>query len=322
MKSIYSKYSKIQITIGLSVFFGAAAALMLEIATSRMIAPVVGMSTYTWSTIIAVVLSGLSIGNWWGGRLADKEDISQTGPTYVCLAFMSASLSAILSLPMSSNLPSFPEGGLAVLMIVISIVFLPALAIGLSSPLLMRLALLAAASEQGRIIGRLYGLGALGSIVGTLASGYLFIPWVGTFKTVLFIAILLLFLALFNAIVFRRHIKIAIIATTAVGISILFTTLTGGFASKCTEESQYYCISVTDIDHSEYSGRAMTIDRLIHGANSPTATAPYYYYYIRAIDELVSLRFGRHTPLKAFFVGGGAYTPCPAAGWLAVLAAI
>ena len=32
-----------------------------------MIAPYVGMSLYTWTAIIAVVLGGLSVGHWIGG---------------------------------------------------------------------------------------------------------------------------------------------------------------------------------------------------------------------------------------------------------------
>ncbi len=36
----------------------------------RLIAPYVGMSLYTWTAIIAVVLAGLSAGHWIGGLLA------------------------------------------------------------------------------------------------------------------------------------------------------------------------------------------------------------------------------------------------------------
>ncbi len=48
----------------------SAASLVVEIVAGRMLAPHVGMSLYTWTAVIAVVLAGFSAGHWWGGRLA------------------------------------------------------------------------------------------------------------------------------------------------------------------------------------------------------------------------------------------------------------
>ena len=48
---------------------GAAgfAALALEIAAGRLMAPLVGVSLYTWTGVIGVVLAGLAAGNALGG---------------------------------------------------------------------------------------------------------------------------------------------------------------------------------------------------------------------------------------------------------------
>jgi hypothetical protein len=50
----------------------SAASLVVEIVAGRMLAPYVGMSLYTWTSVIAVVLAGFSVGHWWGGRLAER----------------------------------------------------------------------------------------------------------------------------------------------------------------------------------------------------------------------------------------------------------
>ena len=50
----------------------SAASLVVEIVAGRMLAPHVGMSLYTWTAVIAIVLAGFSAGHWWGGRLAEK----------------------------------------------------------------------------------------------------------------------------------------------------------------------------------------------------------------------------------------------------------
>jgi len=51
----------------------SSSSLVVEIVAGRMIAPYVGMSLYTWTSIIAVVLAGFSVGHWWGGRIAGRE---------------------------------------------------------------------------------------------------------------------------------------------------------------------------------------------------------------------------------------------------------
>ena len=53
-------------TVGLST-------LGAEIAATRLLAPFFGTSTVIWANTIAVVLLELSLGYWWGGRLADRR---------------------------------------------------------------------------------------------------------------------------------------------------------------------------------------------------------------------------------------------------------
>ena len=50
----------------------SAASMALEIVAGRALAPYVGMSLYSWTIIIAVVLAGLSLGHWLGGVAADR----------------------------------------------------------------------------------------------------------------------------------------------------------------------------------------------------------------------------------------------------------
>ena len=56
------------LVVGLS----AACGLIVEIVAGRMIAPYLGMSLYTWTAIISVVLAGFSLGHWVGGLLAER----------------------------------------------------------------------------------------------------------------------------------------------------------------------------------------------------------------------------------------------------------
>ena len=77
----------------------SASSLVVEIVAGRMIAPYVGMSLYTWTAIIAVVLAGFSVGHWWGGRIAAHDSqnaLRKTAWTMVAAALTTAAASLML----------------------------------------------------------------------------------------------------------------------------------------------------------------------------------------------------------------------------------
>ena len=66
--------------------------MIIEIVAGRLLAPTIGVSLYTWTSIIGVVLAGISIGNYLGGRVADRFP-SQTTLGLILLAGGVSSLS-------------------------------------------------------------------------------------------------------------------------------------------------------------------------------------------------------------------------------------
>lgn len=54
------------------VFLASFCGMSLELTASRLLAPVVGWSLYTWTGIIGVMLAGTACGNYLGGVLADR----------------------------------------------------------------------------------------------------------------------------------------------------------------------------------------------------------------------------------------------------------
>ena len=156
---------------GATVFVTAACALILEIVAGRLLAPYVGMSLYTWTAIIAVVLAGLSVGHWIGGFLAGPNVDAALGCRRVAAALVLSGASAASSLVLLRSL-SGPvlRSGLdtisAITLLTGLVFFLPSLFVGVVSPILTKLAVDAAPGAHGRVIGRMYALGAVGSIAG------------------------------------------------------------------------------------------------------------------------------------------------------------
>ncbi|MFZ0013326.1 MAG: fused MFS/spermidine synthase, partial [Acidimicrobiia bacterium] len=56
------------------VFFTSAAVLVIEILAARLLAPYLGVSLDVFTGIIGVILAGISVGAWLGGRAADRLD--------------------------------------------------------------------------------------------------------------------------------------------------------------------------------------------------------------------------------------------------------
>src|SRR5262245_23312011 len=55
----------------LTAFIASFCIMVLELVAGRVIARYLGSSLYTWTSVIGIVLAGITVGNLVGGRLAD-----------------------------------------------------------------------------------------------------------------------------------------------------------------------------------------------------------------------------------------------------------
>lgn len=294
----------------LAVFLTSALVMVLEIAAGRLLAPHVGVSLYTWTSIIGVVLAGLSLGSWLGGRLADAGAGPRTAGWVIALAgvFALASLGILTWLvpflrPHELTLVSFS------FVLMSGLFFIPATLLGVVTPLLTTLTL-AEDARAGHVVGRIHALGALGSILGTFITGYWLVQTVGTQAIVVGSGVALLIIAT-PFFLPRARLQWALMLALAAAATALSYSR-DGLASPCDEESSYFCIRIMDASQEAPFGQArgMVLDHLIHGMNHEQEPSMYISAYVQGMDELVLAHFGaeREKSLRYFFVGGGAYT--------------
>ena len=171
------------------------ASLGSEIAGARLLAPYFGTSTIIWANTIAVVLLSLSVGYWFGGRLADR-DPTLGGLCKLVLAaglllalvplaarpFLSAAASAFESVSAGGFL-----GSLGAVLVLLSV---PLMLLGAASPYAVRLTV-RTVEQSGRVTGRLYAISTIGSLAGVFLAALLLIPFAGTRMTFLVFALLL-----------------------------------------------------------------------------------------------------------------------------------
>ena len=291
--------------LGIAVAGASACSMALEIAAGRMIAPYVGMSLYSWTAVIAVVLAGLTLGHWIGGRLADAPGDAPRRMLGVALAL--AAVFSIATIPLLRAISGAAvTGGGPVwgAVVIAALVFgLPSLFAGTVAPLATFLALRGAGEGgEGRVLGRMFALGAGGAILGTLGGGLLLIPLLGSFLTV---AVIAGFYALLAVPFFLRS---RAARTLAIGGVAVLSAVAGWSAqalSPCERESGTFCLRADDLPDDT---RVLALDHLAHGVNDPDDPTRLVSPYLALIDRIAEARFGVEGPPEAFFLGGGAYT--------------
>jgi len=177
-----------------------AASLGSEIAGARLMAPWFGASTIVWANTIATVLVALSVGYWFGGRLADR-DPTLRGLSRVVLvgAVLLAAVPFVAGpfLRVSVQALDRVEAGAFVgsLVAVLVLLAVPVLVMGTVAPYAVRLCV-RSVGEAGEVAGRLYAVSTVGSLAGVFLSALLLIPVVGTRRTFLAFALALALVAL------------------------------------------------------------------------------------------------------------------------------
>ncbi|MGD8206647.1 MAG: fused MFS/spermidine synthase [Thiohalocapsa sp.] len=295
---------------GATVLVSSALLLVLEIVAGRLLAPYVGASLYTWTSIIGVILAGLSIGNWLGGLWADRGGSGRS----VGLVLAASGIYCILGLGLIDALGLAVQQRGTTLLVAsfvfsLALFFLPAALIGVVTPLLTTLAL-RLDPRAGHVVGRMHALAAIGSIAGTFAAGFWLVQTLGTRSVMLLSALLLLALAVPFLRTAHRGVQAAVLAA-----AVAATALAAGrdaLASRCDRESAYFCIRVVDQNELAPFGeaRGLVLDHLLHGINHRQLPEMLIAPYVHGIDELAYAHFGPayDAGLRWFFAGGGAYS--------------
>ena len=237
--------------LGLVVFVVGISTLGSEIAAARLLAPYFGASTIVWANTIGIVLVALSIGYWYGGRVADRDPTLSGLLKIVLLGAILLAIVPFVADPFLEvavdALDTVSAGAFAgSLLAVLALIAVPVLVLGMVAPYAIRLAV-ETVDQAGQIAGRLYAISTIGSLLGTFLSALLLIPLLGTRRTFLVMA---LALALVAVLGLRRRALIAIPALLLLLIALPVGTV------KATEDG----------------------DRVIHEADTE-------YQYARVVED-------------------------------------
>ena len=222
------------LAIGAAVFLSGAALLGVEIAASRVVAPYFGNSLFVWGALIGVVLTGLSLGYWVGGAVADRLP----APTLLFAVITLGGL-AVLAVPfvaepvLEAVVRWDPGPRLNPLVAAIALFGIPSVILAAVTPVAVRLRATTLA-HLGRTAGRLFSVSTAGSIVGTFATAFFLIPEFGTEQLFELAAATLFAAAAIVALLDRRVVAVAGALSLVVLAGYLTTTAETGAGTQLT----------------------------------------------------------------------------------------
>ncbi|HEY2960422.1 MAG TPA: fused MFS/spermidine synthase [Actinomycetota bacterium] len=290
-----------RVAAGALVFSASAAVLVLEILAVRLLAPYVGVTLETYTAIIGVVLAGISVGSWAGGRLADRVPPRRLlGPLLVLGGAL-----ALLVTPIVRVAGTVANGGraVAVLALACAAFFAPAAVLSAVHPTVVKLQL-ADLGETGRVVGRLSAVASAGAILGTLVTGFLLLAALPVSRIVLGVGIVLVVTGVVLSVRLRGPAGLPLGPLVLAVAAAVFGQLLG---DPCQVQSPYFCARV-ERDPGRPSGRLLVLDDLVHSYVDLRDPTRLEYDYVREIGGLLDAAAPAHAPLRVLHVGGGGFS--------------
>jgi spermidine synthase len=167
-----------------------------QIAWTRILAMIIGSSTYAFSIVVALFLIGLAGGAWlvgrkdFSGELRDaicKIEIATAGSLFLSLFVVNWIPALLVNLGLRFQIASWSN--LLALQVLSAglLVLLPALLMGTVMPLVLVWAS-TDATKSVELVGRSYAVNTIGAIAGAFLTGFVLIPSTSTKATLLFAA--------------------------------------------------------------------------------------------------------------------------------------
>lgn len=301
-----------------TVFVSGFCVMVIELVAGRIIARHLGSSLYTWTSVIGIVLSGLAIGNYIGGRLADRFAVRRTLTTL----FVVSSAACVL-ISVCNNLVgdlrflwSLPWPARVALHVAF-VFFAPSCLLGMISPVVAKMAL-DAGFKTGRTIGNVYAWGVVGSIVGTFATGFFLVAWLGTSTIILGVAVVLALIAvLYSTRSWKAWVWMAVVVaiiTLATSSAKAARSLGERLALRepverevlYFKESEYSYIKVLQLESNPHH-REMHLDALLHSKIDMQRPTNLQYSYEKMFAAITARLFSDEERVDNLMIGGGGY---------------
>jgi hypothetical protein len=283
------------------VFFSSGGVLVLEVVALRLVAPYVGISLQTSTAVIGVALAAIAFGAWTGGRLADDANPRRLIPATLMLAGTVTTLTLPLVRAIGPAMRS--SDALTATSLAFIAVFAPAGFLAAVTPMVIKLQL-RDLRRTGSVVGRLSGIGTLGAIVATFATGFVLVAALPSSDVVIGLGLVTLVIgaALASAPGSAWRPPVALVLLGVFGIGLAAVT-----PSPCQVETAYHCARVAT-DPGRPTGRFLVLDTLLHSYVDVADPTFLDFPYVQGIASVADVMRPAGEPIRALHIGGGGLT--------------
>lgn len=254
------------------LFMVDAIYMILELIASRLLSPYFGNSNLVWTSIIGIILLSNSIGNFIGGKIADK-DCSKNNLKFLLklsgiLVFIIPFMQEFVLAYTSSLISSIKVGAI---ISAILLFFIPSMLFGFFSPIIIKLKM-NDLDNAGQTSGRLYAIATLGGLSGTFFGGFCLLPAFGSNQLLFMLAaILFLLILIIGEINIKRDlIPVIIYVTLSFSFFYIFNewnkiqgvdVLDGSYDSLVSYDTQYGKVCIYNTENGEDSYRTLLVGK-------------------------------------------------------------
>jgi spermidine synthase len=193
---IRGAWSKVTFVVLVGIGLSGVAAMIYQIAWTRVLLLSIGSSVYAFSLIVTAFICGLALGSLFIGKFIDRRKHLVLGLGVVEGII---GISALLVVPLLGKLPvvaaksifssvnSFKHVHFVEFGIIFPLILIPTFMMGAAIPIAIKICA-RDIKRVGRFFGNVYAANTLGSIIGSFIAGFFLIPWLGAQKSI-FIAV-------------------------------------------------------------------------------------------------------------------------------------
>lgn len=278
------------------VFFTAAAVLVVEILAARLLAPYLGVSLEVFTGIIGVILAGISLGAWLGGKAADRgEPRRLLGPLLITGGL--ATLAAPLIIDVIG--PSMGADPVSVVVAATAGFLAPAAILSAIPPVVVKVQL-ESLDETGRVVGSYSAIGTAGAILGTFVTGFVLIAAFPTRPIVVVVGGLLTVAGVAISAARTRWALLSLAGAALLAVALI------RFGGPCEHETTYSC-AIVEEDPALATGRTLILDRVRNSYVDLADPTHLEFRYIKLIADIVETE-AEPGPLDVVSIGGGGFT--------------
>jgi spermidine synthase len=285
-------------------FLASGSVLVLEVVGLRLIAPYVGITLQTSTAVIGFALAAIAIGAWAGGAAADRTD-----PRRLIAPLLVAGGALVVAvLPLvrfAGALLTGVQAGNVLLLAAVAVV-VPAALLSAVPPMVVALQL-GSLAETGSVVGRLSGIGTLGGIVATFATGFVLVALLPGSVILVATGVLVVLAGLALAVLLRRRAPgaAARLPVGLLALAVATPVLAALAPTPCERETAYHCARVVA---DGATGRVLVLDTLRHSYVDLADPTHLEFEYVRAIASVADVLAPAGEPISALHVGGGGAT--------------